>query len=253
MLNVRVDDHVRDALDDLAAAEGVSLSELVRDRLREVVVPVGEPRALPHGDEPAPESLSFMDRKLLSMLHRILARVLSDEDEDGEDGGVKYQLERAHVLERGLTGEYWMESAGFVTELSKSDSWRVIEILEMFRVVTFSIKELANVGTPVDDDLQWKLSFRGFDHNDPLERHMAQYVDYLIKDGRWAELKSAIAANDRGNSHRRMLGVYGRMLTVYRRIMEARERGYSDDYFLSVVELADLVSSQVHPSNRRIA
>ena len=53
VLNVRVDDHVRDQLKEIADAEGVTLSEYVRDLLLEAVVPVYEAE-VKHGDEPAP-------------------------------------------------------------------------------------------------------------------------------------------------------------------------------------------------------
>ncbi len=57
VLNIRVDDRVRDQLKDMADNEGVTLSEFVRDLLMEAVVPVHESRAR-HGDETAPESMT---------------------------------------------------------------------------------------------------------------------------------------------------------------------------------------------------
>lgn len=42
VLNIRVDDRVRDQLREMADDEGVTLSEFVRDRLMEAVVPVFE-------------------------------------------------------------------------------------------------------------------------------------------------------------------------------------------------------------------
>ncbi len=52
VLNVRIDDEAYDQLKELADNEGASLSEFVRDKLLEFVVPVSRE----HGDEPAPES-----------------------------------------------------------------------------------------------------------------------------------------------------------------------------------------------------
>ena len=54
VLNVRVDDHIRDQLKAMADAEGVTLSEYVRDLLLHAVVPVYETE-MKHGDERAPE------------------------------------------------------------------------------------------------------------------------------------------------------------------------------------------------------
>lgn len=251
VLNIRVDDRVRDQLKDLAENQGVSLSEYVRDLLMEAVVPVYEEEAK-HGDEPPAESMRIADRQMLSLLHRILARVLP-EDANDVDGDLDYQLMRAKILEEGFTGEYWYETAGFSTELSKRDCGRVKDILDMFRICTFSIDHLRKEGVEVDDQLAFELQFMGFDHNDALEGHMASYVEFLMRDGeRWTELQPQIKSNDDGNSHSLMLDTYLRMLAEYRRIMDARKRGFSRlDYLLSEEELIRVREARIHPSNRR--
>lgn len=252
VLNIRVDDRVRTQLKEMADDEGVSLSEFVRDLIMEAVVPVYV-QEVEHGDEPAPESMPIVDRQVLSLLHRILARVLP-EDANDVDGDLEYQLMRAKILEEGYTGEYWYETAGFSTELSKRDCRRVSDILHMFRILTYSIDHLAKEGTPLDEKLAYGLEFRGFDHNDALESHMAGYVDFLMRDGRWTELKPQLERYDNGNSHSRVLDTYLRMLAEYRRIMDDRERGYGrTDYLLSLAELEQISGARVHPSNRRSA
>ena len=249
-INIRVDDTVRDDLQTMADTEGVSLSEYIRELLRESVVPVYKRPAPEHGDELAPESLDFMDRKVLSLLHRILGRVLP-EDANDEDGDLEYQLERAKVLEQGYTGEYWMEAAGFSTELSKQDSRRVNDILEMFRIVGYSMVRLEEAGTSLDPDTVSQLSFQGFDHNHPLEGQIASYVRFLVDDDRWTELKPFMDAHDGGNSHMPMLETYTRMLAAYRRIRETRARKSGlDAYALSVEELRAISDERVHPSRR---
>ncbi|TXI64320.1 YfbU family protein [Mycolicibacterium mageritense] len=249
VLNIRVEDRIRDQLKELADAEGITLSEFVRDLLMAAVVPVFE-REVEHGDEPAPETMRLADRQMLSMLHRILARVLP-EDANDVDGDTEYQLERAQVIEAGFTGEYWREVAGFRTELSKRDCDRVLDILSMFRAITFSIRRLEKQGTAVSDELSRRLEFRGFDHNDGLESHMADYVSFLVDDDHWTELQPQLDRNDGGNSHQRVLGIYLRMLTAYRRIMDSRDRGFDpDDYLLSMKELEQIAAARVHPSHR---
>ena len=228
----------------------MTLSEYVRDQLMEAVVPVYEPEAK-HGDEPAPESMRIIDRQVLSLLHRILARVLP-EDANDVDGNLEYQLMRARILEAGSAGEYWYESAGFQTELSKRDCGRVSDILQMFRIITHSIDHLAKGETPVDEKLVYGLEFEGFDHNTPLEGHMASYVDFLMGNDRWRELRPQLERHDNGNSPSPRLNLYLRMLSEYRRIMDSRERGFShQDYLLSLRELKQIADAQVHPSNRR--
>jgi uncharacterized protein YfbU (UPF0304 family) len=250
VLNIRVDDRVRDQLKEMADDEGVTLSEFVRDLLMEAIVPVYE-REAEHGDVPAPESMRIVDRQMLSLLHRILGRVLP-EDANDVDGDLDYQLMRASILEAGFTGAYWYETAGFSTELSKRDCGRVSDILQMFRVITYSIDHLSKGGAPVDEKLAYELEFQGFDHNDALEGHMASYVDFLMRDDRWTELKPQLERNDNGNSHSRALDTYLRMLAEYRRIMDSRERGFSRlDYLLSSEELEQIADARVHPSNRR--
>lgn len=252
VLNIRVDDRVRDQLRVLAEDQGVSLSEYVRDLLMEAVVPVYEEEAK-HGDEPPVESMRITDRQMLSLLHRILARVLP-EDANDVDGYPDYQLMRAEILEKGYTGEYWYETAGFSTELSKRDCGRVKDILDMFRICTFSIDHLRTEGVELDDQFVYELQFMGFDHNDALEGHMASYVEFLMRDGeRWPELQPQIKSNDDGNSHSLMLDIYLRMLAEYRRILDARKRGFGHlDYLLSEEELVRVREARIHPSNRRV-
>lgn len=247
VLNVRVDDQVRDKLKDLADTEGVSLSEYVRDLLLEVVMPVQDPLEA-HGDHPAPESLRMIDRQLLSLLHRILARVLPEDGGD-VDGNRNDQLNQAEVLEAGFAGEYWQEVAGFRTELSMRDCRRVVDILQMFRILTFSMDRLRK-SEPVPKELARHLEFMGFDHNDPLEGHMAAYVEYQMRN-RWSELRPQVERNDDGNSHMEMLDIYTRMLSAYRRIMDGRKRGFGGyDYHLTVDELQQIADARIHPSRR---
>ncbi len=254
VLNIRVDDRVRDQLKEMADDEGVTLSEFVRDLLMESVVPVyDEEQVRRRSEEPAPESMRLVDRQVLSLLHRILARVLP-EDANDVDGDREYQLMRAQILEDGFTGEYSYEVAGFRTELSRRDCKRVIDILQMFRMLTYSIDHLTKEGTPVDEELARTLEFRGFDFNDSLEGHMADYVEFQMREPeRWTELRDQVARADGGNSHWPMLDTYLRMLAEYRRIMDGRERrGGLDrhDYLLSAEELQQIRDARVHPSRR---
>ncbi|MBU8827473.1 YfbU family protein [Mycolicibacterium goodii] len=249
VLNIRVEDRIRDQLKEMADTEGVTVSEYVRDLVMAAIVPVYQ-QPVQHGDELAPETMRIADRQVLSLLHRVLARVLPEGAND-VDGDTEYQLRRARAIEAGFAGEYWQEVAGFRTELSKRDCGRVLDILDMFRVITYSIKRLEEQGTTVSEELSYQLEFRGFDHNDGLEHHMASYVKHLMSDGRWAELKPQLERNDDGNSHHRILDTYTRMLAEHRRIKDSRGRGFHpDDYLLSMNELEQIAAARVHPSHR---
>ena len=81
VLNIRVEDRIRDQLKEMADDAGVTVSEYVRNLVMEAVIPVYEQEPK-HGDEPAQESLRTIDRQILTLLHRILGRVLPDDAND---------------------------------------------------------------------------------------------------------------------------------------------------------------------------
>ena len=118
------------------------------------------------------------------------------------------------MIEAGYTGEYWREVACSAPELSKRDCGRVLDILDMFRIITFSIRRLEKDRPPSTKDLKHKL-FRGFDGNDGLENHMAHYVRVPRGDGRWAELHEQWKRNDEGTPTP-MLDTYMRMVAEHR-------------------------------------
>lgn len=246
-ITVRLDDEIRDAAQKRAAEGGVTISDFVRDLIREAVVELRDGDDL---DGYVPDTLSPKERHTLSLLHRILARVLPEGESD-VDGDKAYQLERARVLEDGFTLEYWTEFAGIGNELSKRDSERVMDILELFRIAQDSIARLREEGVDVPDALAESLQYQGFDFNDALETKMAAYVRHMVDDGRWEEQVSFVKGRTGGNSHARLLDVYLRMLAEYRRI-RARRRPSAGvrDYLLSLDELDAIAAERVHPDNR---
>lgn len=249
VLNIRVDDQVRDQLKDMADEEGITVSEYVRNLVMAAIVPGYEPEEdEDQGDLPAPTTMRIADRQVLSLLHRILAHVVPEDDSEIDP---RSQLKSAQVIELGFTTEYWREVAGFRTELSKRDCERVLDILDMFRMITFSIKELEKEGTPVSEELSHELEFEGFDGNHRLESRMASYVEFLMGDGKWPELRPQLDRNDGGNSHSPVLDEYTRMLAEHRRIKANRDRGYHRKaYLLSLEELEQIAAARVHPSRR---
>lgn len=247
-ITIRLDDDTREALQQQANSANVTVSDFVRDLIREEVMDLRSSEE--RGQGLAPDSLSPKDRHVLSLLHRILARVLP-EDANGEEGNLEHQLTYARVLEEGFTGEYPAEFAGISTELSKRDTERVLDILDMFRIIDYSIDRLKHTGTAVDEGLVTALSYRGFDFNDSLEHKMAEYVKHLIATDRWTERADFVKGATRGNSHSRLLPMYLRMVAEYRRIMARRGPALGrDDYWLSEEELRAIAAERVHPDNR---
>ena len=248
-MTIRLTDQEHSALKQMAEEEGVTLSEFVRSALGAVTAPTYEQNRPQSGDAPAPESISLIDRQILVLLHRILGHVLPD-GPNGPEENSTYQRDRAEVLEKGFTAEYWKEVAGFRQELSTQDSLQLMEILDMFRVITSSREQLTQEGVRLAPGIEYGLTFRGFDGNDPLESHMADYTEFLMNDGRWTELKDQVNELDRGNSHMPMLGIYRRMLNEYRRIMSTRRPGdFRARFSLSAEELAQIDQASAHPSH----
>lgn len=246
-ITVRLDDETRDAVQRRAEEGGLTVSDFVRDLISEAVVDL---RGADGPDGYMPDTLSFKERHTLALLHRILGRVLPD-DENDVDGDKAYQLERARVLEEGFTQEYWVEFAGIASELSKRDSQRVMDILDLFRVAGDSIALLQADGTEVPDETVRAMRYQGFDFNDAVEGKMAAYVKLLVDDGRWEEQAAFVNGPTRGNSHSRVLETYLRMLAEYRRVRTRRRPTLrSRDHALTLDELNSIAAERVHPDNR---
>lgn len=249
-ITLRVDDPVRDQLQAMAEGRGISVSDLLRSLIdglfdrddRE------EPRR-----RVVPESMTAVDRKQLALLHKILARLVEEKSEDerlGYDGDTAYQLDRAEVLEEGWTKEYDMEFYAMEPELTRRDCGLVMDLLDMFRVLKYSVEDVAD---QLSDDEVRTLTFRGFDLNDEFESRLLAYARWLVSDGeRWQEQADVFSEkNDRGNSHMPWLGRYQRMLEVYEPIWQAVvRRGGRRRNLLTADELRQVATAAVHPSNR---
>ena len=131
-ISLRVEDEIRDELEEIAAGEGVSVSELIR---RAIEALLGRDVQV---DRSAPSSLPKRDRLHLSLLHRI-AQML-----EPDDGEADYHGSMIDVLQRGYTGGYYREFDSIDDELSLNDCELVLDILNMFRVVKSSLISLAS-------------------------------------------------------------------------------------------------------------
>lgn len=93
--------------------------------------------------------------------------------------------------------------------LTEDDCKEVLDILNMYRAITFSYKDYYNI----EDS---NLTFRGFDLNDKDEYKKADYARYFINDlDRFDELKNGHKYID-CNSHYPMMNKYRRMLEVWK-------------------------------------
>jgi len=247
-LTLRVDDAVRDRLDTVARGRGATVSELLRGAIDDLL---GESREWTA--KHVPQSLTVVERQILALQHRILARLVGD-DGNREDGDTAYQFDRAAVLESGFSQEYWVEFAGIEPELSKAECGLVMDVLDMFRALHLSVSVLDADAIP--ERLRPLLEFSGFDLNDPLEGAMLAYARYLIGQGKWTTLADVFSEdNDHGNSHAALLDAYRRMLAVFTPIwreviQEGHARETTPRFVLTADELIQVATAAMHPDRR---
>lgn len=246
-ITLSLDEATKEQLEILARGRGQNLSYLIRSALDGLLMREDDEQI-----DVAPPSLTTVERQQLALLHRILARVVGDDND--VDGDKAYQLERAEVLENGFAREYSREFYGIYPELSARDSGFVVEVLEMFRAVTFSVQKLQSDGIELDEDLLRALRFDGFDLNDAREGRLLSYARFLVNEERWSELQYTFSdENDHGNSHAGLADMYQRMFDAHAKTKadKRRERSRRDSYLLGVDDLQRLAAAQVHPDNRQ--
>jgi len=249
-ITLRVEDQVRDQLQDLADGRGISLSDLLREQIDELF-----DRNDRAGEGPrrriVPESMSPVDRRQLELLHRILARLVEEKTEDERlehDGDTAYQLDRAEALAEGWAKEYDMEFYSTQPELTRRDCGLVMDLLDMFRMLKLSIEDSKG---GLSDETVHRLTFHGFDLNDDYESRLLAYARFLVSDDRWTEQAEVFSsAHDRGNSHAPLLGAYRRMLEAYEPLWRNSARKGLHRR-LSTKDLEEIAAAAVHPNRRR--
>ncbi|MCQ9343838.1 YfbU family protein [Corynebacterium kozikiae] len=223
-VTIRLEDELKKDLEAVAAGRNQNVSELVRELIEDFLSPGEVDRP---GTVLAPKTLTAYERQSLATLHRILARLVGDDNL--EDGDKEYQLRQAKILESGFTGLYGQEFIGISPELSQADCTLVMDILDMFRMIDAGLKALEEDGETLDIDNKFMLTFDGFDFQIEREAAMADLVKYFVEEGRWVEHAKMIKETG-GNSHGQRLPMYQAMLGEYNAVMEARRlngRGFS--------------------------
>ncbi|MHA6751150.1 YfbU family protein [Dermacoccus nishinomiyaensis] len=143
-------------------------------------------------------------------------------------------------------GEYPEVFISTDPELPAEESALAMDLLDMFRVIAFSIRQLRGAQIEVDPELERRLAFAGLDLQRTREARLLQYIRHLVSEDRWPELLPALDAdNDYGNSHSMKLPSYQRLLTEYEAIRaERRPQLGLDGYLLSLGELQRLDAAQ---------
>jgi len=239
-ITIRVSEETRAEVDEIARGRGVSVSDLLRSALDDVIG--RDPERGPDG----PLSLSRVERLTLKMQHEILAKLGDDEAMPPD-----HHRKMIEVLEQGFTGEYGTLFSG-ISEVTQRECALVWDLLDMFRILKASVAKL----NPADratlgEYAERALTFQGFDFNDSREARLASYAEHLVSDGRWQELAECFDdAHESGNSHARELPTYQRLLRAFTPIWRDKVSDHSggpERYLLTPAELATVYAAWPNP------
>ncbi len=142
--------------------------------------------------------------------------------------------ERLTFIERGYTYNYRELSSGLNSETPLDVCNEVIDILDMYRSITISYKNLPETDISPNDIL-----FSGFDMTSE-EYHYGYATFYLNELGRYEELLQGNPRRDL-NSHGPTLRRYRRMLEWWKPFLE-EEQLESINYTLNEEQIKELLS-----------
>jgi len=145
--------------------------------------------------------LSLKERLIISNQLRILEKLYPEE--------AKELASHRKAVEHGYKLHYKWLVQNFYDEMSEKECAEVIEILSMYRAITFSYNNMEDKSELEEVDIK----FQGFDGNE--ETNQFAYAQYFVIDlGRFQELAYNGEYTD-FNSHCPMLDEYRRMLEVW--------------------------------------
>lgn len=234
-ISLRVSEEVKSQLTSLAQETGRTVSGVVLDA---VTSAVGGKRQK-FSEDMAPSSISSVNRLILRNQELILSGdpTLNEDERDAH-------ARNAKILEGGYSSEYSCVFASLRPEIPYGLSEELFDILDMFRVLRASYDILSDKERQEVNERD--ISFRGFDYNDNTESLLADYVDYLFEDDRYAELRGPLGRySDDGNSHHRNLDMYRRMKRCFESIW--RKHLLTAD-MLSLKEMKRVVSAMPYDS-----
>lgn len=145
--------------------------------------------------------LTKKERLIIANQLKILEKLYPEEAD--------YYAKNRKALEEGYGLHYSSLTDHFYEEMSKEKCQEVLDILDMYRAITYSYQSLEDKS----EINQCWLRFRGFDGNN--EGKQCSYTQYFILDlGRFEELKYGNKYPN-FNSHAQVLDKYRRMLAVW--------------------------------------
>lgn len=235
-ITIRLPDELKDLISEEAENNGQTQSDYLRQLIE---IHAGQIKEEEFRRKPTQEiSLHAVERKTLILGYQLLLATHGDlpaDQYDAEDISNAIQ-----ALENGYAGEYPQIFAGVDQGLTYDECRLVWDILDMFRVIKYSIRDLGTGGwehTGVIDAEHYG-SFHGFDFQIALESRLAGYVAFLVRTGRWKEQQPVIDTG--GNSHSEMLPTYRSMLAEFKPVWrKATSRG--GRHHLSAEEIRDVL------------
>ncbi|MCQ9334365.1 YfbU family protein [Corynebacterium phoceense] len=220
-ITLRVPDDLRALIAEAAEANGQSQSDYMRQAI-EVHVKRVDPR---NDRQPAEKNITLTpyERASLALQHQAVLAAQGHLPE--ESHGTKWHERAIEVLERGYEGEYPQLFPGDTETLNAYDCELVWDILDMFRVIHFSVEALGENGWAAIgiENAEWLGKFKGFDYQRERESQMASYTEYLVRSGRWTEQEQLVKKGM--NSHMQMLPTYQSMLGVFKPLWRETARG----------------------------
>ncbi|HAQ2670882.1 TPA: YfbU family protein, partial [Enterococcus faecium] len=123
----------------------------------------------------------------------------------------KYYAEKIEILTEGYEYHYSEIFENISDPLPEEDSRFVLDILNMYRDITFSKNKLKDINS-IDN---YYIQFKGFDFNSSTEFKLALYAQFFIeKLNRFQEIVEDSDFNT-FNSHKPMRGTYIKFLENY--------------------------------------
>lgn len=230
IITLRVDETIKEELEDIAARARISVSELARQGIDTILGrATNDEESSPLSRLPTP-----IERATLGMLHQIMAQL------DVDEYGSAHHQKMAEVLERGYVGEYGHLFHSLDRELPLIQCQSVWDVLDLFRTIKASLSKFT--AKQRNQFSGHETEFAGFDANSPEESRLLGYAQYLIADGRWRELSEYFDdKHENGNSHHTTLPRYRAMVSKWHQIQRDKRRskvviGF-EDLFLSPDEI----------------
>lgn len=148
--------------------------------------------------------LTIVERLIISNQLMILEKLYPEEE--------KYYSTQRKAIECGYKLHYADLVENFFDEMSEDECREVIDVLDMYRALTFSYQKLPDKAGIEEDEIH----FDGFDGNEETSQYL--YAQYFIVDlDRFTELTYGQKHPDL-NSHSHRLEKYRAMLAVWKSI-----------------------------------